>query len=149
MHSVRVLTLLAPGVTLQRQMRRSFLLMALLATLACRRPPPQTLGDAAKRGSAAEVTALLNRDPSRLDLAGAEGETPLRIASAAGNVEAVRVLLQRGAATDLLDAHGRSALHLAALGDHVECVQLLVNAGADWKLEDLDGRTPLLEAVRA
>ena len=130
-------------------MRAAGLLLGAVLLASCARAAPRTLAEAAARGSAAEVTAQLDRDPARLDLAGDDGDTPLRIAARAGNVEALRVLIRRGAAPDLADVHGRSALHLAAIADHADAIRMLVRAGADWRLEDLDGRTPLLEAVAA
>merc|ERR1740117_976460 len=69
---------------------------------------------------------------------------PLCSASAAGNVAALKMLLDRGA-----DIHNRghnprqlTALHFAAVSGHADVVVALLAAGARTDLKDKAGRTP-------
>lgn len=69
---------------------------------------------------------------------------PLCAASVAGNLAALKLLLDRGA-----DIHNRghnpnrlTALHLAAVAGHADVVVALLAAGARTDLKDKAGRTP-------
>lgn len=58
--------------------------------------------------------------------------TPLMMASTAGNVDTVQVLLSHGVDCNALDLkEGYSALMLAAFGGHIPVMQALIDAGAD------------------
>ena len=59
-----------------------------------------------------------------------DGTPLLSSAAASGSVEAVRLLLDRGAAINTADNHGRTALHDAALLGHAAVVGLLLARGA-------------------
>jgi ankyrin repeat protein len=62
------------------------------------------------------------------------------------NADAVRVLIEAGAAVDHADADGWTALHLAADEGHVEAIVVLVQAGAEVNRATDDGLTPLAAA---
>jgi ankyrin repeat protein len=79
--------------------------------------------------------------------AGGRGVTPLHVAAEAESTDAVRLLLQKGAAIDARDDQGRIALHLAAKRRHAEILKLLVNAGADVGAQDDTGAIPLCNAI--
>ena len=54
--------------------------------------------------------------------------TPLHVASAAGHVEIVQMLLKKGARPHVRDNNGRTALDLARAGGHDEVARLLERA---------------------
>jgi ankyrin repeat protein len=73
------------------------------------------------------------------------GDLPL--AAIAGDVDAVRRLLELGFAVDSLDPQGCSALLRAAGGGHLAVVDLLLARGADPQCAARTGATPLSAAV--
>jgi ankyrin repeat protein len=90
-------------------------------------------------GDAERVRELLDRDPT---LANRNSDyvtyyacsgTPLRNAAAAGHIEIVKLLLERGADPNLSEpgiAPRGHALHSAVCGGHIEIVKLLLEHGA-------------------
>lgn len=76
------------------------------------------------------------------------GESALQMASRMGFLEAVRLLLDRGADINLasLDNH-RTALFAAAAAGRVDVAKHLIQAGAKSEIPDQAGYTPLLAAV--
>ncbi|MFO0599997.1 MAG: ankyrin repeat domain-containing protein [Myxococcaceae bacterium] len=64
-------------------------------------------------------------------------------AAFARDVEAVRALLEAGAAVDARDADGRTALHSAVMVNELAIVELLLRAGADPSAADAVGDVPL------
>ncbi len=77
--------------------------------------------------------------------------TALIAASQHGNVEVVKLLLQKGIAVDHVNQLGWTALLEAViLGDgstrYEEIVQLLIDAGADANLADREGVSPTRHA---
>jgi hypothetical protein len=61
-------------------------------------------------------------------------------------LEAVQVLLDRGADLNTVDNNGQTPMHAAAEGNFPTIVQLLADRGANadiWKRPDVEGRTPL------
>jgi hypothetical protein len=68
---------------------------------------------------------------ARLDARDAEGLTPLVAAASAGQADAVKSLLARGAGVDATAADGRTALIAAAQSGKIETVQALIAAGAN------------------
>jgi ankyrin repeat protein len=71
----------------------------------------------------------------------------LPLAATAGDVEAVRRLLELGFAVDAPDPQGCSALLRAAGGGHLAVVELLLARGADPQCAARTGATPLSAAV--
>jgi ankyrin repeat protein len=91
------------------------------------------LFDAARRGDAGRLGALLDAHPHRLHARARPHEwTLLHVAAHAGHLEAVDLLLRRG-----LDPNARErgddtyAMHWAAAAGHVDVVRRLVDAGGD------------------
>jgi ankyrin repeat protein len=113
---------------------------------------------AADRADAPYMRVLLElgADPF---LPNAEGSTPLMAAAGLGTtnpleeagteaeaLEAVQVLLDRGADLNTVDNNGQTPMHAAAEGNFPAIVQLLADRGANadiWKRPDVEGRTPL------
>jgi len=95
-------------------------------------------------------------------LPNAENSTPLMAAAGLGTanpleeagteaeaLEAVQLLLDRGADLNEVDDNGHTAMHAAAEGNFPTIVQLLADRGANaniWKQPDVEGRTPLFIA---
>jgi len=73
------------------------------------------------------------------------GSNPLVLASGAGNVETVNLLISQGAAVNW-QGIGFTALHAAAAGNHLRVMNILFEAGANPNLES-NGRTPLYIAA--
>ena len=95
--------------------------------------PAQQLLDAAARGDAAAVAALLSSaGGADANAATASGRTPLHFAAEDGHVEVARLLLDAGADVNAATALGRTALHSAAhYCGSVDLVRLLLDRGAD------------------
>jgi ankyrin repeat protein len=64
----------------------------------------------------------------------------LELAAASGALEAVRLLLARGAMIDAQPSSGKTALHAAARAAQVETAHFLVDAGANVSLVDRSER---------
>lgn len=76
-----------------------------------------------------------------------DGMTPLMWATAAGQTEAIRVLLEHGADVNAQDADGDTALMRAARRGHIAALDGLLASGADPNLGGNSGRTALHEAI--
>ena len=77
------------------------------------------------------------------------GETMLMTAARTGRVEAVRLLIARGADVHAKEGRrGQTALIWAAAEGHVAVLEELIKAGADFRTPLDSGFTPLLFAVR-
>ncbi|CAH1125778.1 unnamed protein product [Ceutorhynchus assimilis] len=75
-------------------------------------------------------------------------EAPLHVAAAFGNVEAIELLLQYGAAVNVQSGVDKlTPLHLAAEQGYPSCVQLLMDAGAIVNSTNRKKQTPLHLAV--
>ncbi len=76
------------------------------------------------------------------------GDTLLTLAARHGSTEAIRLLLQEGAAINQVNAaDGASALAVAIQSGHSNMVRVLLELKADASQPAADGRTPLLLAV--
>lgn len=94
-------------------------------------------GDAAAVGSMLDAGADINAQ--RL-----EGFTPLSIAAMVGNVEVVRLLIERRADVNALSRNApTTALIAAAAGGQAEAVRLLIAGGANVGVKDNFERTAL------
>ena len=103
---------------------------------------------ASTNGDAAMIQLFLD---AKADPNGAlpGGETPLMTAARTGNVDALKVLLVRGADVKAKDEErGQTALMWAAAEGNTAAVNLLIEFGADIHARSKGGFTPLLFAVR-
>ncbi len=73
--------------------------------------------------------------------------TPLHVAASKGNLEVVKLLLQRGANINTANSAGNTPLHLAVLNGHKEIVEFLVEEKADINKMNNNGQTVLHCAV--
>ena len=84
------------------------------------------------------LNALL--DYSDVDLKGYLGVTPLMAAVQKNNVDAVKLLLERGANVNACNDHGYSLLHMA---EDTEIAAVLLEASAKINTRNVFGQTPL------
>jgi ankyrin repeat protein len=84
-------------------------------------------------------------DPNFLD---DYGNPPLVRAADSGQVEVVRLLLQKGVFYDKQNPSGKTALMYAVEGNHIDVVKELLNAGADALVTDNDGLKALDYAIK-
>ncbi len=105
--------------------------------------------ESAALGRAPRVRHLTTTNPHLLRNHSADGWTALHLAAFFGQIEAVRVLLEKGA-----DANARSEnhltngpLHAAAAGKHFLVCELLIANGADVNAQQHGGFTPLMAAA--
>ncbi|KAF4943466.1 hypothetical protein FSARC_14911 [Fusarium sarcochroum] len=75
------------------------------------------------------------------------GWTPLMHAAKSSNLDAMRLLIDRGADINQVDNDGYTPLMRAAFGDFTAGTKLLVEQGADINQVDNDGYTPLMRAA--
>ncbi|KAG2471229.1 AND1A protein, partial [Polypterus senegalus] len=75
----------------------------------------------------------------QLDIIGEIGRTALHWAAGAGHEQALRLLLEHGAAIDDEDSFGMNALLLASWFGHLKILQILVNAGAKINCDNKNG----------
>ncbi|KAL0870858.1 hypothetical protein ABMA27_004701 [Loxostege sticticalis] len=100
--------------------------------------------DAAARGDAARLNSLLDAEPRHIDATDENGCSTLQRAAADGHVDAVQLLLRRGADPNKQDhVHGNTAAHEAAWKGYSRCVALLAAAGADLRARNAGGFAPL------
>ncbi|MCD6392493.1 MAG: ankyrin repeat domain-containing protein [Planctomycetes bacterium] len=71
------------------------------------------------------------------------GLTPLMVAALAGQGDAARVLLNKGAKPDIRNNENATALHMAAFFGHTGIVKALVAKGADVNVRNARSETPL------
>jgi ankyrin repeat protein len=94
------------------------------------------------------LRAALLRQDTVVDEVNAEEQTPLFVAATFGNVGAIAVLLEAGAAVDAVcGEEGRTPLHGAVVAGQVLAITALIRAGADCSARTADGETPLALAV--
>lgn len=99
---------------------------------------------AVRRGQLPILQALIGAGAA-VDLADAEGITPLQLACARGELPIARWLLAQGASLTQADAQGRLALHHAVR--RPEVVRWLLQAGASPAATDKAGQPPLHHAA--
>ncbi len=107
----------------------------------------EEIHDAVERGDLEAITAILEKDPTRLDVRNDDGLTPANLAALRGHVAVVEELLLFGADTSIGDTEGSLLLHNAAAGGALQVVELLLGEGVALSVPDNNGMTPLHFAV--
>lgn len=124
------------------------LLIAMLTSFpaAASATPEQQLREAAARGDAAQVSALLAQGAS-IDARDAQGRTALLLATHHNRVQAARVLIDAGADVNAQDAiHDSPYLYAGARGLN-EILRLTLAHGADLRSTNRYGGTALIPAA--
>jgi ankyrin repeat protein len=105
--------------------------------------------EAARRGDNETVKRFLDggMDVNLLDKRDEELSTILMVAAMAGQTEAAKILIARGAALDTKTKKGRTALTWAAWRGMTDTVKALLASGAEVNTRDQWGGTPLNFAV--
>jgi ankyrin repeat protein len=103
----------------------------------------------ARRPSASgDTIALLLERRAELEARNNDGQTPLALATLAGNEDAFRSLLAAGANIDTVDRHGTPLVSHAAATDRLPILRALLALRADVNRSDYAGISPLMYAVR-
>jgi hypothetical protein len=119
----------------------------LLRPIALRVPATTSLGQAAVNGHADTIKSRIAQDKD-INPRNIRGQTPLHLAAAEGNNDAVQLLLESGAEVDAVATDsGCTSLHYAASLGHVELCESLVRYGADPDAQTARQGTPLHLAV--
>uniref|UniRef100_A0A2K6SSH5 Regulatory factor X associated ankyrin containing protein n=1 Tax=Saimiri boliviensis boliviensis TaxID=39432 RepID=A0A2K6SSH5_SAIBB len=102
----------------------------------------------AAQGELDQLKEHLRKGDNLINKPDERGFTPLIWASAFGEIETVRFLLEWGADPHILAKERESALSLASTGGYTDIVGLLLERDVDINIYDWNGGTPLLYAVR-
>jgi ankyrin repeat protein len=114
--------------------------------------PELDVFEAAAVGRTERLRKLLDEDPDLANAWAADGFQPLGLASFFGHLEAVRLLLARGAEPNSASRNEMKVMPLhsaAATGDpeaRYEIAKLLLEHGADSNARQQDDYTPLMAA---
>ena len=128
---------------------------AVLDFLLTRNPKKESIAGAlyvaAGQGNHIEfVRDLLDRG---VDVNSEWSGTPLMSAAYYGNLDILKLLLERGANVKAVDrgegGRGETALHYATRGEssRIQIVETLLGSGAPVNAQDRDGRTPLMNGL--
>jgi ankyrin repeat protein len=106
------------------------------------------LGKAANAGDITKVKELINKGADVNNTKGFNKTTPLMSAIMGGekSIEAVKILLEKGANVNDKDSEDMSPLLWAVYTGNVEELKLLISKGADVNAKNIHGMTPLLGA---
>ena len=132
------------------QTRLSLALLMLLAglPLAGAQPARSPLIDAVKAGDIEQLRALVGLG-AEVNVAEADGTTPLHWATHRNDRATAAILIDAGADVDALTRYGVTALSLAATNGSTALLDLLLTAGADPNEASPEGETPLMTTARA
>ncbi len=92
--------------------------------------------DAIRAGEKQVFRKLLSENPKAINLNGPGGSTPLMYAALYGDLESVRILLERGADPNLRNDSGTTALMWAVL--------MPKRPGCSWIIEPMSIRVPMM-----
>lgn len=90
--------------------------------------------------------ALIENNPSNVDLADVNSRTPLSFAAGVGSIFGIEALLEHGADVDAQDMSGRTPLSWAAAGGHTSAAKILLRNNVQSESPDIWGKTPLIYA---
>ena len=103
---------------------------------------------AADAGDVAAIDDIAKRQPDLIDAPEAGDHTPLHVAVASGQGEAVKHLLLDGANLEARDVCRWTPLHMAVDHNRQEIIEFLLAKGADVNAKNCHGQTPLALALK-
>src|SRR5437867_1602232 len=109
---------------------------------------PTALIDAARRGDANAVRALIQEKSVDVNATGADGNTALQWAVQRNDVSMVDVLLRAGANARMTNPYGVAPLGVAAVNGNAVILRLLLEAAADPNVGLSGGETAVMTAAR-
>ncbi len=131
------------------KLRTSMIGALSLAVLLASTRPDSPVADAAMRGDADAVRALI-REGADVNAAQGDGMTALHWAAEKGDVELAQLLVTAGASLTTTTRHGAyTPLHVAARAGRGAAVQALLDAGANPNGVTATGATALHQAAGA
>jgi len=130
-------------------MRRAMSVVLLAAAGFAAGTPPVTLVDAARKGDAQAVGALLGQKTVDVNAAAVDGSTALHWAVQREDSAMTRMLVRAGANAQAPNRYGMRPLWMAAATGNAEVVKLLLDAGADPNTSVTGAETAVMTAARA
>jgi ankyrin repeat protein len=122
-----------------------------IAAVILARGPSLDVFDAAALGDVHALKRTLGKSARRVNASSQDGFTPLHLAAYFGRLDAVELLLDRGANIEARSTNPRlrdvTPLHSAAAGRQTEVAILLLDRGADPNAVQPGGWTPLHQAA--
>jgi len=118
------------------------LLLEKGADIRAARPDGGSILHSAVEGDLVDLIGKGLRAGLKPDQRNVYGQTPLHLAAGLGRIEAVRALLQGGAAIAIPDYVGRTAYHLAKIENRTDIMELLVLHGVQESPVPLDVSGP-------
>ncbi|MBZ5604224.1 MAG: ankyrin repeat domain-containing protein [Acidobacteriia bacterium] len=105
---------------------------------------------AAIQGDCARLETMVAGNRALLTAVSTDGWTPLHLAAFFGKVDAVRLLLNKGAQVGARSTNPMQnmALHAAAAGRHADVIKVLIDHGAPVNARQHGGWTPLQAAAQ-
>lgn len=125
-----------------------FLVMGGLAVAGFCAAQPLDVYRAARAGDCARLKELIDRSPELVNANDEEQGTPLHVAAMMGRMEAVLLLLARGAESDARNTINQSPLLYAAYNGYAAIVDTLIAHGAPFEYRDARGYSPIHFAAR-
>ena len=103
---------------------------------------------ASQSGNTDIIELLLQTHGPDIDSTTADGRTPLMIAAQYGKLQAVTLLIGKGASPSLEDNDGWNSLHCASFNGNTVIIDTLLSYGVDIESKTWSGETPLMIARR-
>jgi len=119
----------------------------LAVAVSCAAQTPE-VHQAARNGDCARLGELIDRSPELANARDEGQDTPLHVAAMMGKMDAVLVLLARGAEADARNALDQSPLLYAAYNGCAAIVDTLIAHGAPFEYRDARGNAPIHFAAR-